>query len=61
MNLALPWSGLDYWSQMAQADHDWACQCQGKLAVSHTDLDLAGRDLVLALSVFGPDMVGPRM
>ena len=59
MNLALPWSGLDHWPRLAQAEQDWACE--GKLVLAQPDPDLAGRDLDLALSWSGPDMVGPRM
>ena len=59
MNLTLPRSGLDHWLQLTQADQDWACQ--GKLAFAQPDPDLAGRDLVLALSGSGHSMVEPRM
>ena len=59
MNLALARSGLDHCLQLAQADQDWACQ--GKLALAQPNPDLAGRDLVLAMSGSGPGMVGPRM
>ena len=59
IDLALPWSGLDYWPQLAQADQDWACQ--GKLTLAHPDPDLSGRDLVLVLSGSGSGMVRPQM
>ena len=32
MSLALPWSDLDYWPYLAQADQDWTCQ--GKIALA---------------------------
>ena len=56
MNLALLWSDLAHWPQLAQADQDWACK--GRLAFTQPDPDLAGRDLVLALFGSGPAWLG---
>ena len=40
MSLALPWSYLDHWQQLAQTDQDWVCQ--RKLAHAQPDPCLAG-------------------
>ena len=58
MSLALPWSDLDHWPHLAQADQDWAGLPGKARSCFQPDPDLAGRYLVLALSGSGPGMVG---
>ena len=62
VSLALPWSDLDHWHQLAQTNQDWACQ--GKLAHAQPDPGLAGATWSwlypgLTPAWLGLDLAGP--